>query len=47
VWLQVYKEVEPVMSEVDLSDCPYKIRVLDRLLWYLGQPGFYDSSSAG
>jgi hypothetical protein len=42
VWLQVYNEVESVISPEDLSDCPYKVRVLDRLLWYLGQRSFYD-----
>src|SRR6185437_2037566 len=43
VWLQMYKEVEPVIQAADLSDCPYKVRVLDRLLWYLGQPGFWQA----
>lgn len=42
VWLQVYNEVEPVIRPEDLSDCPYKVRALDRLLWYLGQGSFYD-----
>jgi hypothetical protein len=37
-------EVEPVINEEDLSDCPYKIRVLDRLLWYIGQNTFYSQS---
>jgi hypothetical protein len=44
LWLQVFKEVEPVISQEDLSDCPYKVRVLDRLLWYLGQDSFYDKT---
>lgn len=42
VWLQVYSEVESVIRPEDLADCPYKVRVLDRLLWYLGQRSFYD-----
>jgi hypothetical protein len=44
LWLQVYNEIEPVISQEDLFDCPYKVRVLDRLLWYLGQESFYDVS---
>ena len=44
VWLQVYKVIEPMIGPEDLSDCPYKVRVLDRLLWYLGQSSFYDES---
>jgi hypothetical protein len=38
LWFQVYREIAPVISSQDLADCPYKVRVLDRLLWYLGQP---------
>ena len=45
VWLQVYSQVECVIQPADLSDCPYKVRALDRLLWYLGQDGFYDCSA--
>jgi hypothetical protein len=41
LWLQVYKEVEPLIRQEDLSDCPHKVRVLDRMLWYLGQGSFY------
>jgi hypothetical protein len=44
VWLWIYNEVESVIGPEDLSDCPYKVRALDRLLWYLGQDGFYDQS---
>jgi len=44
VWLQVYSEIEPVVAQAVLCDCPYKVRVLDRLLWYLGQNDFYDGS---
>lgn len=44
VWLRVYNEVESAIVLEDLSDCPYKVRALDRLLWYLGQDGFYDQS---
>jgi hypothetical protein len=46
VWLQVYNQVEPVISQADLSDCPYKVRALDRLLWYLGQVGFYEDRTS-
>ena len=45
VWLQVYGQVESVIQSEDLSDCPYKVRALDRLPWYLGQDGFYDRSA--
>jgi hypothetical protein len=40
VWFQVYREVQSVIDEADLRGHRYKVRVLDRLLWYLGQPGF-------
>ncbi len=40
VWLQLYQRVEPVIDQFDLKGYPYKIRVLDALLWYLGQPTF-------
>ncbi len=49
VWLQVYGQVDSLIEQADLSDCPYKVRALDRLLWYLGDAGFYrraDSSAA-
>jgi hypothetical protein len=39
-WFQVYDEVEPVIELAGLDGYPYKVRVLDRLLWYLGQPNF-------
>ncbi|MGB6941051.1 MAG: hypothetical protein WBE37_01475 [Bryobacteraceae bacterium] len=44
LWLKVYKDLDPVMSAADLSGCPYRIRLLDRLLWRLGQSSFYDKS---
>jgi hypothetical protein len=47
VWLRVYSEVESIISEADLSDCTHKVRALDRLLWYLGQPGFYKATNSG
>jgi hypothetical protein len=42
VWLQLYWRIEAEIRREDLIDYPYKIRVLDRLLWYLGKPGFFD-----
>ncbi len=36
IWLQVYRIVEPAIDQADLSACPQKVRVFDRLLWYLG-----------
>ena len=41
LWLQTYRQIEPAILPEDLSDCPYKIRVFDRLLWYLGKGDFY------
>ena len=42
VWLQLYQRVEPVINQFDYLKgyYPYKIRALDALLWYLGQPTF-------
>jgi hypothetical protein len=41
VWLQVYRQIESAILPEDLTDCSYKIRVLDRVLWYLGNGGYY------
>jgi hypothetical protein len=40
VWLQLYRRVEPVIDQADLKGFPYKIRVFDGLLWFLGKPEF-------
>ena len=40
VWLQLYQRVEPVIDQFNLKSYPYKMRVLDALLWHLGQPTF-------
>jgi hypothetical protein len=42
VWLQLYQVIKPVIAEheADLKGFPYKIRVLDGLLWYLGKDDF-------
>ncbi len=40
VWLQVYEKVRPVIDAADLRGYPYKVRVLDGVLWYLGEPHF-------
>lgn len=40
VWFQFYAGVKPVLDQADLNGYPYKIRVLDGLLWYLGKPTF-------
>ena len=45
VWFRVYEEIEPVIDEADLSDCPHKVRVIDSMLWYLGQGGFYSGGA--
>jgi len=39
-WFRVYREIEPAIDPDVLKIYPYKIRVLDSLLWYLGQPKF-------
>lgn len=44
LWFRAYNEVEPVIDQADLSGCPYKVRVLDGMLWYLGEPEFYDEA---
>ena len=44
LWLRAYNEVEAIIDQADLSGCPYKVRVLDRMLWYLGEPKFYDEA---
>jgi hypothetical protein len=45
VWFRAYDEVRPIIDKADLSDCPYKIRVFDSVLWYLGQDSFYEESA--
>jgi hypothetical protein len=40
IWFQVYAVVSPVIDQANLNGYPYKVRVLDRLLWHLGQPDF-------
>ena len=40
VWLQVYERIRPVIDAADLKGYPYKVRVLDGVLWYLGEPSF-------
>ena len=40
MWLQLYQRIEPAIDQSDLRGYPYKVRVLDGLLWYLGQPTF-------
>lgn len=36
VWLQLYEKLKPVIEQADLKGYPYRIRVLDKLLWHLG-----------
>lgn len=40
VWFQVYDEIKPILGQEKLSGFTYKVRVLDWLLWDLGQPSF-------
>jgi hypothetical protein len=46
LWIRLYREIEPVIDQADLTDCTYKVRVLDQLLWYLGDTGFYDEADS-
>ncbi len=39
-WFHLYGEIRPLIEQVDRPDYPYGIRVLDSLLWYIGQPKF-------
>jgi hypothetical protein len=39
-WFLVFKEIEPAIDPEFLKVYPYKIRVLDSLLWFIGQPKF-------
>jgi hypothetical protein len=39
-WFQVYAKVEPVIELAHLDNYSYKVRVLDKFLWFLGQPNF-------
>jgi hypothetical protein len=40
VWFDIYEQIEPSISLKDLGDYRYKVRVFDRLLWWLGQDSF-------
>jgi len=40
VWFVVYERIGPAINASGLKDYPYKVRVLDKLLWHLGQPSF-------
>jgi hypothetical protein len=39
-WFLVFNEIEPAIDPKFLTVYPYKIRVLDSLLWFIGQPKF-------
>jgi len=36
LWLQLYEKLKTVIQQADIEGYPYRIRVLDQLLWYLG-----------
>jgi hypothetical protein len=46
LWIRLYHEIEPVIDQADLTSCTYKVRVLDQLLWYLGDTDFYDEADS-
>jgi hypothetical protein len=46
VWLRAYEEIEMAIDEAGLSNCARKVRILDSVLWYLGQGGYYAEASA-
>jgi hypothetical protein len=37
LWFQVYAIVVPEIDKLELGDYPYKVRVFDKYLWWLGQ----------
>jgi hypothetical protein len=39
-WFALYGEIEPMLEPAKLKGYQYKIRVMDRFLWHLGQPHF-------
>jgi hypothetical protein len=40
VWLPLYRCIERTLDDARLSNYPYKVRVFDRILWIIGQPGY-------
>lgn len=45
VWLRAYEEIEPAIDEAGLPKCTRKVRVVDGVLWYLGQVGYYNEAA--
>ena len=45
VWLHAYEEIESAIGEAGLSKCTRKVRVVDGVLWYLGQVGYYNEAA--
>jgi len=45
VWFRAYDEINPAVDEAGLSACPRKVRILDGVLWYLGQGGYYKDAA--
>jgi|GEM_PF-1823045 hypothetical protein len=39
-WFYFYSQIESVITVDPVDSYPYKVRVFDRLLWWLGQPSF-------
>jgi len=40
-WFQIYRQVEPIIGEYAAQvNYPYKVRILDRILWLIGRPGY-------
>jgi hypothetical protein len=40
VWLFLYEKYRNPIEEIHCAGCPYKVRVFDRVLWALGEPGY-------
>lgn len=45
VWLRAYEEIDSVIGEADLPKGTRKVRIVDGVLWYLGQVGYYNEAA--
>jgi hypothetical protein len=39
-WFALYYKVEPIIEQAHANGYPFRLRVLDRFLWYVGEPKF-------
>ena len=40
LWLQIYEQAKPVIDNADLRGYRYKVRVFDRILWFIGREDY-------